>query len=83
MQTLTVEIKNNNALKALHSLEEKKIIKIVRDSNLDSPALPGEQLSLQAFKNWISDAENAASIELKDAKTKWANKRKKLQRLIK
>jgi hypothetical protein len=81
MQTLTVEITNNNALKALHSLEEKNFIRIVDDANLDSPSLQGAQLSLKAFKNWIADAENAGTIELKDAKTKWGNKRKQLQKL--
>jgi hypothetical protein len=83
MQTLTVEITNNNALKALHSLEEKKFIRIVDDANLDSPSLQGTQLSLKAFKNWIANAENAGVVELKDVKTKWANKRKQLQRLTK
>ncbi len=83
MQTLTVEITNNNALKTLHSLEEKNSIRIVDDANLDSPALQGVQLSLKAFKNWIADAENAGTVELKDTKTKWINKRKQFQGLTK
>jgi hypothetical protein len=81
VQTLTVEITNSSALKTLHSLEEKHFIRIVEDSNLDSPALPGGQLSIKAFKNWISDAEHMRTIDLKEAKSKWAAKRKQLQKL--
>jgi len=83
MQTLTVQIRNSNALKALHTLAEKHFIKIVDDANLDSPALPGGQLSLKAFKNWVSNAENTDTVDLKEAKSKWASKRKQLQKLTK
>jgi hypothetical protein len=82
MQTFTVQITNNNALKTLHSLEEKHFIRIVEETSFDSPALPGVQLNLKAFKNWISDAENAPTVDLKEAKAKWASKRKQLQKLI-
>ncbi len=71
MQTLTLEITNNNALKALHDLEEKKFIKIVSEETfLDSASLPGTPLSLKTFKNWIANAEHSVTIELKDAKLK-------------
>ena len=83
MQTLTLEIKNTSALKTLQNLEEKHFIRIVDDAYLDSSSLPGTPLSLKAFKNWISDSENAPRVDLKEAKSKWANKRKQLQRLIK
>jgi len=82
MQTLTLEIKNTSALKTLQNLEEKHFIRIVDDVYLDSAALPGTRLSLKAFKNWISDSENASSIDLKEARSKWANKRKQLEKLI-
>lgn len=62
MQTLTVQVTNQNALKALHSLEEKHFIKIVDDSNLHSPSLPGSPMPLKAFKNWIADAETSPTI---------------------
>lgn len=81
MQTLTVQITHNDALKTLHALEEKRFIKIVTDPQLDSPALPGEQLNLVAFKTWITNAENDQSIDLKAAKTKWAHRKKQLQKI--
>jgi hypothetical protein len=80
-QTLTIQIKNNNALKALNSLAERQFIKIVDDSRVDSPALPGDPLSLKAYKNWITNAERTPSIDLKEAKAKWNGKRKRLQDL--
>jgi len=83
MQTLTVQVNNRNALKALLSLEEKHFIKIVDDTNLHSPALPGNPLSLKAFKNWIADTEAVSTLSLKDAKQKWASKRKQLVKLTK
>ena len=83
MQTLTVEITNRGALKVLHSLKEKKFIRIVDETKIDSPALPGTPLSLSEFKNWISDAESNNSMSLKKAKQKWQGKRKRLQKLIK
>ncbi len=78
MQTLILEVTNQNALKALHSLEEKHYIKILDDTTLQSPALPGSPLTLDTFKNWISQSENSNSISLKAAKEKWGNKRKQL-----
>ena len=82
MQAFTVEIKNRNALKTLQNLKEKRFIRIVDSTDLDSPSLQGEQLSLKSFKTWISEAENAQRLDLKVAKSKWANKRKQLQKLI-
>ena len=38
MQTLTVQVNNQSALKALHTLEEKHFIKIVGDTDLHSAA---------------------------------------------
>jgi hypothetical protein len=81
MQTLTIQITSDNGLKALHALEEKHYIKIVDDANLDSPALPGAQMSLKAFKDWIAKSEEAPTVSLQDAKSKWAEKRKQLQKL--
>jgi hypothetical protein len=82
MQTLTVQITNRNALKTLHALREKHFIRIVDDADLDSPSLPGGRLSLKAFKNWIVNAENAPVTDLKEAKSKWANRKKQLRKLI-
>jgi hypothetical protein len=65
----------------LHALEEKHHIRIVDDANLDSPALPGARMSLKAFKEWISKSEDAPTVSLIEAKSKWAEKRKQLQKL--
>ena len=37
MQTLTVQVANKDALKALHNLEEKNFIRIINDEALNSP----------------------------------------------
>jgi len=81
MQTLTVEITNSNALKALHALEEKQLINILDEFALNSPSLPGNTLSLNAFKRWIANAEDADGVDIKQAKLKWASKRKQLTKI--
>jgi hypothetical protein len=83
MQTLTIQITDNNGLKALHALEDKHFIRIVENSDFDSPSLPGTALSFKAFKTWISEAEETPTIDLKEAKAKWATKRKQLRKLTK
>lgn len=83
MQTFTVQITDNHGLKALHALEEKNFIRIVEEMQSDSPALPGKALGLKAFRNWISESEDAPAIDLKAAKAKWAKKRKQLLQLTK
>jgi hypothetical protein len=83
MQTITLQINNSNALKILRELETKHLIRILENSELDSPSLPGSALSLSQFKSWIKEAEQTSTVSLNEAKEKWANKRKQLQRLIK
>jgi hypothetical protein len=72
MQTLTLEVTNQAALKTLYNLEEKQFIRILEDTDRDSPALPGKSFTLQNFKNWISAAEASTSVSLKKAKQKWS-----------
>ncbi len=81
MQTLTIQITDNNGLKAIHALEEKHVIRIVENNEFDSPALPGKAMSLKAFQNWITEAENSSTVSLKEAKAIWAGKRKQLQKI--
>lgn len=83
MQTLTVQITDTSGLKALHALEEKRFIRIVDQVKSDSPSLPGQALSFKAFREWISQSEDAPTVDLKAAKAKWANKRKQLLKLSK
>ena len=83
MQTLTIQIKYHEGLKALHDLEGKHLIHIVEKNEFDSPALPGEAMSFKAFQNWIHTAEDTPKLTLREAKAKWANKIKQLQKLTK
>ncbi len=83
MQTLTIQITNSRGLKAIQALEEKKVIRIVDNIEWDSPALPGEQMSLKAFKDWIARSEEAPTVSFKEAKSQWTNKKKQLQKLRK
>lgn len=48
-------------------------------SRLSGPARG--PLRLKAHRNWITDAENAPMMDLKEAKAKWTRKRKQLQNL--
>lgn len=81
MQTLTIQIKAHDGLKALHDLEGKHLIHIVKKNEFESPALPGEAMSFKAFQNWIHIAEDTPKLTLREAKVKSANKRKQLQKL--
>ncbi len=83
MQTLTVQITDEQALKALHTLEEKHFIRIIEKVKSGSPALPGKVMSIKSFRNWIGESEASPPVELKAAKSKWAQKRKLLQKGIK
>jgi hypothetical protein len=68
-------------METINSLANRHFITIVDDSRVNSQALPGSPISLKAFKNWIVEAENTSTMDLKEAKAKWASKRKQLQRL--
>ena len=83
METLTVEITNNNALKVLQDLQEKHFIKIRSKPDLSSPVFPGEPLTQEEFKELILSRENGSSMSLKEATTKWTKKKKQLLKLAK
>lgn len=78
MQTLTVEITNDNALKVLQDLQERHFINILAKPNLNSPVFPGDPLTTEEFREYILSRENGASMSIKEAKAKWAKKRKQL-----
>ena len=82
MQTVTIELTNNNALKLLKDLENKNLIRIVKEPDLNSYALPGEPISEEDYKNWLGYAENNPTISLTEAKQKWEVQKSKLQKLI-
>jgi hypothetical protein len=81
MQTFTVEIKNEDALKVLQDLQEKHFINILSNFDLDSHVFPGKPMSSEEFKSFISRRENGDFITLKQAKELWAKKKLKLQSL--
>ena len=81
MQTLFVEISDKNALNELHSLQTKKLIRIV-EPNMESLALPGKELTVEELKTMINNTEKSKTISLKQAEKKWQVKKKKLQALI-
>lgn len=83
MHTLTIQIKDNKAMKTILDLHQKQALQIVDDVAHDSPALEGKPLSLKEFKNWIESAENSSSVSLKSAKDQWLKKRNRLTRLTK
>jgi hypothetical protein len=82
MQTLNIEITNNNALKLLQNLEDLHIIKILKDPCVNSYALPGGPINEEDFIKWVEYAENLPTIGLIEAKQRWATQKKKLQKLI-
>jgi hypothetical protein len=84
MHTLTIQVYDRRAMKAIKTMEEEKYISIVEHASpeMDSPALPGKPLTLRAFKDWVASGEAAPSVSLKAAQSAWAKQRKKLQHLI-
>ena len=83
MQTLTLEITNDIALKVLQDLQEKHFINIISKPNFNSLVFPGKPLTTEEFKDWIESRENGPSISLKDAKAKWAKKKSQLTKFAK
>ena len=82
MQTLKIELTDNNSLKALQELEQKRLIRIVREPDLNSYALPGELVSEEDFRKWVEYTEDSPTVSLSEAKQRWATQKKKLQKLI-
>ena len=80
--TLTIELLNSDALKSLKDLEHQHLIRIVEKPDLTIYALPGEPLSVEEFKNWVEYAEDSPSVNLSEAKQRWATQKEKLRKLI-
>jgi hypothetical protein len=68
MQTVTIQLTDRSARKALQDLEQKHVIRIVKSPRFESPALPGRPMDLRAFRAWIAGAVEAPSVSLKAAK---------------
>jgi len=82
MQTVTIELTDNNSLKALQDLEHKNLIRIIKEPDLNSYALHGEPISKEDFKKWVEYAEDSPTVSIIEAKHRWATQKKKLQRRI-
>lgn len=81
MHTVTLEINNNSAMRAIKSLASKKELRIISTDEMHSPAFPGTPLSISAMKEWIGESEVSPTISLKAAKSEWARRKKHLQGL--
>jgi len=75
MKMLTIEVVAEEAIEALRRLEEKNLIKIIHSDTINSPAIPGKELSAEEFNNWIADAENSSTVSLEEAKLQWENEK--------
>ena len=82
MQTITIELTGSNSLKALQELEQKRLIRILKEPDLNSYSLPGEPISNEDFRRWVEYAENSPTVSLTGAKQQWAKQKRKLQKLI-
>lgn len=82
MQTLTIELTGINSLKALQELEDKNLIRIVKEPDLNSYALPGEAISKEDFIKWVKYSEDSPTVSITEAKQRWATQKKKLEKLI-
>ncbi len=74
MQTVTIELTGNNALKALKDLEHKRLIRIVTNPDLYSFALPWEEISKEDFRQWVEYAEGSPTVSLSEAKQRVSNR---------
>ena len=82
MQTLTIELTGKDSLKALQNLEQKELIRIVREPDPNLYFLSGEPMTDEDFKNWIEYAENSPTISLTEAKQLCETQKMKIQKSI-
>jgi hypothetical protein len=82
MQTVTIELKNSNSLRALQDLEQRHLIGIVKTPDLNSYSLPGVPMGKDDFQKWVEFAEDSPTVSLNQAKQQWAAQKEKLKKLI-
>ena len=82
MQTLTIELTGSNSLRALQDLEQKDLIRILKEPDVNSYSLPGGSISDEDFRKWVEYAEMTPVVSLAETKKRWAIQKKKLQQLI-
>ena len=83
MQTLTIEITNNDALKVLQNLQDKRLIKIFSKPKVESLVFPGKALTTEEFNEMIEIAEQCETISFKEAKALWERQKRQLLKLAK
>jgi len=79
MQLLTIELTGNDSLEALQELENKHLIRIIKEPDYISYTMSGETLEKSDFQKWISYAENSESVSLAEAKQRWGIQKKNLR----
>lgn len=82
MQTLTIELTDNNSLKALQELEQRRLIRIVKEPDINSYALPGAVINIEDFQKWVKYTQDSPTVSITEAKQRWAVQKNKLQKLI-
>ncbi len=79
MKPITIDLTGNNSIKALKELEEKSLIRIVNEPDLNSYALAGNSISREDFKKWVEFNENSPTVSITEAKQRWTIQKEKLQ----
>lgn len=83
MNTIVIELKNKKAIKELHNLEEKKLIRIIPEKDDDfSLTIRGNPLDADSFRKWIEYIENTPTVSLTEAKNQWEVQKRNLGKLI-
>ena len=82
MQTITIEILENQVLNTINQLQESKQLRVIKTFKHNSLALPGEPTSIENFQQWIEYSNNLPTVSLANAQKKWQKQKEKLQKLI-
>lgn len=78
---MTIQVNSDEAFIALKAMAKKRQIKFLDDFDYDSPALPGNPMTLKQFRAWIAEAEKSPTISLEESNRRWAIKKKQLLKL--
>ncbi len=81
MDTLKIELIEKSALHSLKEMEAKQLIKIIKEKDIESYALPGEPINVDEFSNWIKNAESTPTVTLSEAKERWEAQKIRLQNI--
>lgn len=83
MRTILVELRDKKAFEELHNLEARQLIRIITEKGpASSYAIPGDPVSVEDFRKWVTHAENTPTVSITQAKKQWQARKKKLRKLI-